>query len=328
MRPQATWWIWDTSIWIGLGLFDATKTVFVMRSEGMHHAWTALFITLLLSRLPWAPATPAVIWLDRSYPLLSTKLTTWLLHLGAAATMGVLTSAWYAGFEKLLNPWAYSANAGRFVHLWKDGFYDGLLESFFLYAAILATARILEARNRLLRQETEKARLSEQLAKAQLNALRRQIEPHFLFNTLNSISAQVREGRNDSAVEMIVALSEVLRSVIADSNRQEVTLGSEVEILQKYLDIQKTRFAERLQVKLEVPQELSSALVPGLILQPMVENAIQHGIAKRARGGAIEITAVRSNGFITLSVYNDGPQLADSWEETSSGVGISNLRNR
>jgi len=111
------------------------------------------------------------------------------------------------------------------------------------------------------------------------------------------------------------------------SNRQQMPLEEELEFAQKYLDIQKVRFGERLQLSVEVPREFFSAQVPSLILQPMVENAVKHGIARRVHGGAIRIAAFRSNGMLTLSVYNDGPSLPADWE-TQSGIGISNVRGR
>ena len=105
-------------------------------------------------------------------------------------------------------------------------------------------------------------------------------------------------------------------------------LEEELDFALKYLDIQKVRFGERLQVSMSVPTDLLHAAVPSLILQPMVENAIQHGIAKRVQGGAIHITALRSNGRLTLNVYNDGPRLPEGWEKNRSGIGISNVQTR
>jgi LytS/YehU family sensor histidine kinase len=197
-----------------------------------------------------------------------------------------------------------------------------------LYGLILLINHVLDAREQLAFQQTESARLSEQLSKAQLSALRRQIEPHFLFNTLNAIAGLVREKRNDAAVSMIVGLSDFLRRVVEDSDRQQVPLGEEMEFTRKYLDIQKTRFAERLQFSVDVPQELLPAQIPSLILQPMVENAIKHGIARRVQGGAIRITASRSNGTLTVRVYNDGPSLPAGWQTSPSGIGILNVRTR
>jgi two-component system LytT family sensor kinase len=322
-------WFWTATIWFGIGLFDATQTVFAMRSEGMHHAWTRLYMTVLLSWLPWALATPLVLLLARRYPPAEwRRFSTWAVHLAASAAVGLVFSAWSAIIEVLLNPYAKLSGPDPFADLWFQKFYNGLLGFLILYASILAVRYMLDSRERLAVQQAETARLSEQLTKAQLEALRRQIEPHFLFNALNAIAGLVREGKNDAAVTMIARLSDFLRRVVEDSHRQLVPLGDELEFAQKYLDIQKARFAERLQLSLDVPTELFPAQVPSLILQPMVENAVKHGIAKRVQGGAIRIAASRSNDMITLSVYNDGPSLPARWEEAHSGIGISNVRTR
>ena len=231
-----------------------------------------------------------------------------------------------AGFSS--QPLCVCVGPGRFGYLLFDKFYSGVLSSLLLYAGILAVQYVLDFGARLAYQQTETARLNEQLAKAQLDALRRQIEPHFLFNTLNAVTGLVREGRNETAVSMIAELSDFMRRVLEDSTRQEVPLGEEMEFAQKYLEIQKVRFVERLQLSVDVPSELLLAQVPTLILQPMVENAIKHGIAKRAQGGAVRIAASRSDGTLTLAVYNDGPGLPASWETSQPGIGISNMRTR
>jgi len=327
-RPQSAPWFWIALIWGSVGLFDATQTVFVMRAEGMHHAWVALWVTLLLCYLPWALVTPTILRLGRRYPPVRFKpASTWMVHVLACGAINFGIAGWNAWLEAMLNPWAKAA-PDPFRLLWFYKFYNGMLSSVFLYGVVIVVSYVLDSRERLARQQTETARLNEQLSKAQLDALRRQIEPHFLFNTLNAIAGLVREKRNDDAVDMIAGLSDFLRRVIEESGKQQVPLGDEMEFLQKYLDIQKVRFAERLQVRVEVPKELFNAQVPSLILQPMVENAIKHGIAKRAQGGLIRIAAVRSNGMLTLSVYNDGPKLPADWDESRSGIGISNARTR
>ena len=321
--------LWIASIWFGFGLFDAMQTVFVMRAEGMHHAWVSLFVTTVLSWLPWALATPLVLRLGRRFPPVKLRpFLTWLAHVAACAAIGLIFTAWTTWLEVLLNPYASPSLPAPFAHLWFDKFYNGILTFLVLYAAILTVSSVLDSRERLAFQQTETARLNEQLAKAQLNALRRQIEPHFLFNTLNAVAGLVREGRNDAAVSMIAGLSDFLRRILEDPTRQQVPLGEEIEFAQKYLDIQKVRFAERLQLSVDVPRELYRAQVPSLILQPMVENAVKHGIAKRARGGAIRIAASRGNGMLTLRVCNNGPSLPADWEMTRSGIGMSNVRTR
>jgi LytS/YehU family sensor histidine kinase len=298
-----------------------------MRAEGMHHAWVRLFVTGVLSFLPWALATGIVMRLGRQFSPVNLKsVATWCVHLTTCASIALLQAAWIAWLDVLLNPFALTSPPKPFLHEWLYQFYNGVLSSLVLYTAILAVTYLLDSRSRLAYQQTETARLNEQLSKAQLDALRRQIEPHFLFNTLNAISGLVRERRNDAAVSMIAGLSDFLRRLLEDSSRQQVPLGEEVEFAQKYLDIQKVRFVERLQFSVDVPGELLLARVPTLILQLMVENAVKHGIAKRAQGGSIRIAASRSDDRLRVSVYNDGP--AVMWEKTTSGIGISNMRTR
>lgn len=326
-RPQAYRWLWIVSIWSGFGLIAAMQTVFVMRAEGMHHAWVRLFFTTAFSYLPWALVTGIVMRLGRQFPPVRLKSpATWSVHLAACSGIGLVLAAWSTWLDKALDPYGNAFPAGPFVHVWLDRFYNGILSSLVLYAAILAVSYVLDSRARLAYHQTETARLNEQLSKAQLDALRRQIEPHFLFNSLNAIAGLVRERRNDAAVSMIAGLSDFLRRVLEDSTRQQVPLAEELEFTRKYLEIQKARFVERLQFSVDVPRELLPAQVPTLILQLMVENAIKHGIAHRAQGGKIRIAAARADDRLTVSVYNDGP--AVKWEKMRSGIGMANMKTR
>jgi two-component system, LytTR family, sensor kinase len=332
-KAQGHQLIWIASIWLGFGLVDAMQTVFVMRGEGMHHAWVRLFWTCVVGWMPWALATPFVLRLGRRFPPVTLRpVGTWLVHPGACAAVGLTFAAWTTWLDFAFNPYARPSFPWSFTHLWFDKFYNGILSFLLLYAAIIAVSYVLDSRARLALQQTETARLNELLSKAQLDALRRQIEPHFLFNTLNAVAGLVREGRNDAAVGMIAGLSDFLRRVLQGPTEQQVPLGEEMEFTQKYLDIQKVRFAERLQLSVDVPRELYPAQVPSLILQPMVENAVKHGIAKRAQGGAIRIAASRSDGMLTLRVSNDGPSLPADWdvdgETARPGIGMSNVRTR
>lgn len=321
-------WVWIAFLWLAFALVNATQIVVGMRAVGMQHAWSRLFFAVLVAWLVWALATPLVIRLGHRFPPTHWRpLRTWFVHLGACLAISVAYSAWAAFLQLFLQPWGY-AQVTQFGATWFSVFYGELHLFLILYAAILAISHTLESSRRLAQRETETARLNEQLSRAQLDALRRQLEPHFLFNTLNAIAGLVRETRNDAAVSMIVGLSDLLRRVLEASDKQEVSLGEEMEFLQTYLDIQKTRFADRLQLSVDVPREFLSAQVPSLVLQPMVENAIQHGIGTRAAGGAIHISAAQDNGSLTLSVYNDGPRIPEDWDQHRSGVGISNVRTR
>lgn len=322
-------WLWIAGIWFAVGLFDATQTIFTMRAMGMHHAWTRLFFALLLGWVPLVLFTPVVLRLGFAYPPAQWKrISFWPIHLSACVAICWVATAWSAGFERWLNPWTPDSSPGPFYHLWSMKFENSLLAYLILYASILAVSYSLDSRERLARKETEAAQLNEQLSKARLHSLRQQIEPHFLFNTLNAIAGLVREERNDAAVSMIAGLSNFLRRVMQDSDKHEVTLGEEMEFLNEYLDIQKVRFAERLQVTMDVPEDLYPARVPSLLLQPIVENAVKHGIGKRAQGGEIRISAHRVNGALHIDVFNDGPALQADWEKNSRGIGIPNLRTR
>ena len=320
-------WVWIAGIWLGLGFFSATGNYIFMRVNGMKLAWTRseTFIGLLFIWLPWALATPFLLDFGRKYSFQLREFSTWFKHLAAYALMSLVSAAWFSGLDKVLTPLSVKQS---FLTDTLDTVKMQWFNDLILYSSVLLVGYMLDYKERLARQQTEAMRLSEQLSKAQLSALRQQIEPHFLFNTLNAIVGLVREGRNDAAVSMIVVLSELMLRVLKDSDRQEVSLGEELEFLQKYLHIQKVRFAERLQLQIIVPEELFMASVPTFVLQPIVENAIKHGIAKRAQGGLIRVSAARSNGVLTLSVYNDGPRLPPDSDRNPSGIGIANTRTR
>ena len=322
-------WLLAALIWLGVALFDAIETVTSMRDQGMHHRWTALFFTVLMGWVPWVLVTPFIVRLGRAYPLAKPRAASgWLSHGAAIAGMTLITSAWSALLNVTLDPMLPDFKAGPFGRLFRMKVESMPLEALVLYSFVLTISTVLDSQARLAQHETERARLNEQLSKAQLEALQRQIEPHFLFNTLNAIAGLVRENRNDAAVSMIAGLSELLRRTLERSDAQRVPLGEEMEFLEKYLAIQKTRFADRLRVSVDVPRSLESAQVPSLLLQPIVENAVKHGIARRAQGGEIRVTAARNNGSLQLSVYNDGPALPPDWERTRPGIGMANMRTR
>jgi two-component system, LytTR family, sensor kinase len=321
-------WRWIAGVWSVGALFDATQTIGIMHSEGRHHAWLPLFICEAALWLPWALATPLVIALARRYPIghgMSARPVG--VHLAAFAVISAVCESWSALLQVLFNPWG-NRKWPTFVDTWTVSLLYQVLLFLIVYALILTVSYVVDTREGMARQVAEAARLSEELSKAQLAALRRQIEPHFMYNALNAIAGLVRDDRNDAAVGMLVGLSEFLRRAAEDSHRSEVTLQEEVEYLQRYLDIQKVRFGERLQVSVDIPLELLRARVPNLLLQPLVENAIKHGISKRVAGGAIRVAGAAESGNLRLSVYNDGPTLPANWEATPTGVGISNLRTR
>lgn len=321
-------WVWIPAVWIAFSVIHATEAVVSMKSEGMHHAWGRLFLSSSIEWLAWALATAPIMRLTKRFPPTSWRpVSTWFIHLGACLATNFTFAAWSAWLDALLDPYKRHPPRPSFVHLWLQYSFGSVLAAIIIYSVIVAVSIALESRRRLASQQLETARLNEQLSKAQLDAVRRQIEPHFLFNTLNSVSGLIRENRNDAAVMMIAGLSDFLRRLLADPTRQQVPLAEEMEFAQKYLDIQKVRFVDRLQLAIDVPTDLLVAQVPTLILQLMLENAIKHGISKRAQGGLVRISASRDNGTLTLSVYNDGPNLPVTIP-APSGIGLTNMRTR
>jgi two-component system LytT family sensor kinase len=322
-------WRWIIALWCAGGLFDAIQAVLFLRfAHDSQESWLPVFATEMATWLPWVLATPWIIGLARRHPFVSgTTLLTVAVHVVAFVTIAAVAEAWTATLQVLFNPWGYQQRP-QFWDSWSTTLLYHVLIFLIAYALILAVIYLVDSRDKVARQMTETARLNEELSKAQLAALRRQMEPHFMFNALNSIAGLVRDQRNDAAVSMIVGLSEFLRRSTADRQRSQVTLAEEVEYLQRYVDIQQVRFGERLRVSVDIPPDLMDAQVPDLLLQPLVENAIKHGIATRVAGGNIRVAGTRQDGDLFLSVYNDGPAFADDWQTKGAGVGLANLRTR
>jgi two-component system, LytTR family, sensor kinase len=179
-----------------------------------------------------------------------------------------------------------------------------------------------------LQLERGRAVRAEALAQAaRLQALQSQLEPHFLFNTLNGISSLVVEGRSDAATTMIARLSDFLRLTLQTVERPQITVAEEIRFVGHYLDIQQIRFGERLRFTIQVAPQALSALVPTLLLQPLVENAVRHGILARAHGGSVSITVDTRDGELLLRIEDDGPGLRRSGG-ASSGLGLSNTATR
>jgi two-component system, LytTR family, sensor kinase len=322
-------WRWIAVMWCAGGLFEAGQAVLIMRfAERRQHSWIPLFATELATWLPWALATPLIVHLARRYPIIrGTTVRTLLVHLAAFATISAVAEAWSAVLQVLFNPWG-NRRPPTFWDTWSITLLYQVLLFLIAYALVLTITYLVDSRENVARQMTETARLNEELSKAQLAALRRQMDPHFMFNTLNSIAGLVRDNRNDAAVSMIVGLSEFLRRASEDSHRSQVTLAEEVEYLQRYIDIQKVRFGERLRVSVDIPADLLDVQVPNLLLQPLVENAIKHGVGKRVVGGTVRVTGARRDGSLYLTVYNDGPNFPKDWRTKGAGVGLANLRTR
>ena len=194
-----------------------------------------------------------------------------------------------------------------------------------LYFSIPAFRELALERERLLRAE---ARAHE----ARLAALRLQLQPHFLFNALNAVSTLVTDGRPAEANRMLARLADFLRATLERKDTAEVPLADEIAFTRQYLEIEEVRFGERLRVEVDIDPAARGALVPAMILQPLVENAVRHAVLPRTEGGAIGIVASRENGTLHLFVHDDGPGPAPGGVETTvparNGLGLANTRQR
>jgi sensor histidine kinase YesM len=196
----------------------------------------------------------------------------------------------------------------------------------FMYWFIILINFAFASYKRYREGELRTAQLQTELMEAQLQALKTQLHPHFLFNTLNAISVLIQKSP-DSAVKMLTRLSDLLRITLDNGGVQEVALKDELDFLDRYIQIQQVRFGDRLEVKMEINSNALNAKVPNLILQPLVENAIEHGVAKRSGLGSIRISAKRTDDRVTMEVRDNGSGMQNG-NGKKDGVGLSNTRAR
>jgi two-component sensor histidine kinase len=266
---------------------------------------------------------PAVA-LSRKFPFAKGRRGwTALLHAVASALFScsyILIRAWLGQ----LHSWWTSAPITLFqaVHLLGKTF----LYNVWLYWVILAVSHAFDFYKKFHERELRASELETSLAQARLRALQSQLNPHFLFNTLHSISALMHKDV-ETADQMIMKLSDLLRLALDNIEIHEVPLAQEIDFLRRYLEIEKTRFRDRLSVDLEIAPETLGALVPNLLLQPLVENALRHGIERHARQGVITLRALREDTRLRLEVQDNGDGLA-SVPPAREGIGLTNTRNR
>ena len=273
-----------------------------------------------LGQLPrwmiWVPLTPAIVWFSRRIPFDKGKaLRRIVQHGGGAIGVSLITNA----------AWALQGyiNTGDSLRILYAVYYPVTVNwTLAIYTAIVGTAIAIDSTRR-------SALLREQLAKSRLAALSQQIQPHFLFNTLHTVAGLVRAGRGTDAVEMIAQLSRMLRDSLDLDQSPEAPLGQEMESVDRYLAIQQVRFSDRLEIRRSIAPETLAVSVPRFLLQPLVENALNHGIAAQAGPGFLELRAQKLNGSLRLSVVNSGPALPTGWSVANNGrVGLRNTAER
>jgi len=280
--------------------------------------------------------TPLIVWAARRWPLERQHLRRILgLHLLLSVVWTVSKLSLEAGFHLTWDQfWPIQPPITvmrEFTLLFLFGFHTGVVAYWVvltIHSAIRNYARLQERTQAALRSELRASQLETQVAQARLGALKAQLQPHFLFNTLNAIVVLVRQQKGQQAEETLARFSDLLRAVLADMDAQEVTLARELEYLKLYLSIEQLRFSDRLHVDIDVDAELLDAAVPHMALQPIVENSIRHGVGQRATAGVIGIRARRIGDALHVAVEDNGPGFAAQGASGGLNLGLANTRAR
>jgi len=327
VRPVVLWMLAAAAAML-LALLFAIQHYFSLRALGHPSSFGGLFAAQLVRWLLWVALAPLILAVARRWRLGDRGLQSYLVQ-GAAAIVFALGHASLATLiERLgLSP-AAVPDAGSLPFSLLARVRTMFAADLLVYGGLLAVYHAMEYYRRYRERELRASRLEARLAQAQLQMLRMQLHPHFLFNTLHAVSSLMHEDV-DAADEMLAALSDLLRFTLGGERAQEVPLRQEVEFVRRYLDIMRFRFGDRLRARVDIDPAALEALVPSLLLQPLVENALRHGIADRLEGGEVQLSAERFERTVRLRVRDDGPGLPRGWNEhRDSGLGLRNTRAR
>ena len=337
-KPQLQFrhWVMIAGFWALVTLANALQDWLTLRKD--------MDVAVLFAAsvwLPWAFLTPLIAWIASHFPL---ERNTWrraiAVHLAGCAAIFVLLgllSYWVmppqylrpppAGSERF-RPSADEPSPPVIIPSIGEVIIRRTIFQFPIYWAIVGVAQSFAFYERARERERHAAVLESRLSKARLHGLQMQLNPHFLFNTLNSIASLIHQNPH-VADEMVASLSEFLRMTLKTSDRAEVALRDELAYLDHYLNIEQIRFGNRLKVERQIDPATLDLLVPVLILQPLVENAIRHGIEKQLAPGVVRIIAARSEDSLCLQVADNGRGLQqDSKKDFKEGVGLTNTRAR
>jgi two-component system LytT family sensor kinase len=317
-RPFSRWGLVFLALTL-YGLFSAHQTYLYMSLSGEQPDYRQLVVLGLSSAWTWAALTPGIVWLARRFRI--ERQNWWLMalvHLGLALLFH-------------LTDVTVDMLSSRYVQHLALGFQTQFLlqidyNVFYYFMTVLVT-HAADYYGWFRERQLRAARLETQLVNAQLQVLKMQIQPHFLFNTLHAISELVHEDV-EAADHMITRLGDLLRQSLVSSGNQEVSLKQELEFLSAYVEIEQTRFRDRLTVSTSIAADTLDARVPNLLLQPIVENAIRHGTAPQQAPGIIHISARRENGSLHIEVSDNGRGLPAGSAPVRDGVGLGNTKAR
>ena len=327
-------YVWVFPLWTVVGLFFFSQGLVQKSATHDPTPWWHYLVTWLTGVWLSALLTPVVIWLGRRFPI---ERKYWprrvLLHFLFSIAFAVITLAVHSALLSWMGmfPTVMTSFPATLAVLVTIGFHQSISTYWSIlgvHYAITFYRKFQEREKQALRLELAASELQAQLARAQLSALKMQLQPHFLFNTLNAIMVLVRQQKGREAEETLALLGDLLRCVLDDVEAQEVPLRRELEYLQLYLAIEQVRFQDRLRIEVSADPAILDAAVPHMGLQPIVENAIRHGIGRKSSAGRIGITAVRVNQSLEVTVRDDGPGLRPPDPSRTPGIGLANTRAR
>ncbi|MGA8597157.1 MAG: histidine kinase [Bryobacteraceae bacterium] len=320
--------------WTVLGLFFFSQGLVQKFFSRDTTPWWHYLVSWMTGVYISALLTPGILWLGRRLPF---DRRNWprrtIVHLLFSLVFAFVQLVWESEllFHLGVFPSVMKTFMATFFFLLMIGFHQNIT-TYWLILGIQYAIRYYrgyhEREREALRLELHASELKTQLTRAHLNTLKMQLQPHFLFNTLNAIMVLVRQQRARQAEEMLARLSDLLRGVLDDVEAQEVPLQRELEYLHLYLSIEQVRFQDRLDVGISADPTVLDAAFPHMGLQPIVENAIRHGIGRSSSAGKIRITATRVDDTLNVTVEDDGPGLSEASSDLPPGIGLTNTRAR
>jgi two-component system LytT family sensor kinase len=309
-----------------LCFWTAIAVVFVFPKLTHTSHWNEPLLSALAQWWSWGLLTPLIVTVDRHLPFSSRQVARRVaahLALGPAFTVVYVYLSACVAAALGTAAWSRVANTGLFDEALHEMFWSMLV-----YSLIVGVWQAYRYQQRYVSAELRMERLERNFSDARLNSLRMQLDPHFLFNALNTISSQV-EREPKLARNMIEHLGDLLRLSLSSQKTPEIALAEELLFLDHYLAIQKIRFGDKLRVEIKVSADVRQALVPSLFIQPLVENAIRHGLMPRSSGGAITLSVERRGDKLHVSVLDDGVGLPNGWSpQSEGGLGLSITRER
>jgi hypothetical protein len=321
MNPSRMPWRFAAVFWALFGAISGIQVWIGMITHG--HSIPRLVGYYIAVWEAWVLATAAIVWLAHRWPIVPLRRQPLLVHALAACGIGVLHSLYWLALLLLIKPFDWRTATLSQIDI-ADILQDRVPLECLLYVVVLGSTTTFELYERYRERELQAAQLEASLADSRLHALELQLQPHFLFNTLNAVSSLVRNRRNDEAVAMIAGLSELLRYTLDHSGRPLVSLEEELTVLRRYLEIQRSRFPDRMSFEIDDSPEARRGAVPILLLQPLAENAVRHGIALSAAPGVVKVRAFRSGASLRIEMFNSGTLDAS----VQGGIGLRNTRER